>query len=281
MNRTLALGAIGALALGALLLSTASIASADHSWGGYHWARTANPFTLQVENDLTTADWNTRLGTAVSDWSASNVLDLASVNATSPKANCPGISGKVRVCNRKYGFNGWLGVAQIWITGGTHITAGTVKVNDSYFNTSTYNTPAWRQMVMCQEIGHTFGLDHQDETFDNANLGTCMDYTNDPDGGAGGAASNDPSNEHPNKHDYDQLDLIYAHLDSTSTVGATSAGGHGRGNGNGQGELFAPNFDGVPAGAGPQDGDVFVTDLGNGTRIVTHVFWVRPGNLEP
>ncbi len=33
---------------------------------------------------------------------------------------------------------------------------------------------------MCQEIGHDFGLDHQDENFNNPNLGTCMDYTNDP-----------------------------------------------------------------------------------------------------
>ena len=33
---------------------------------------------------------------------------------------------------------------------------------------------------MCQVGGHDFGLDHQDEDFINANLNTCMDYTNDP-----------------------------------------------------------------------------------------------------
>ena len=59
----------------------------------------------------------------------------------------------------------------------------------------------------------TFGLDHQDEVFDNPNLGTCMDYTNDPS-----------TNQHPNQHDYDELALIYSHLDSTTTVGTTSAG---------------------------------------------------------
>ena len=85
-------------------------------------------------------------------------------------------------------------------------------MNDTYFNTHKYNTPAWRQMVMCQEVGHTFGLDHQDENFDNANLGTCMDYTNDPS-----------TNQHPNQHDYDELALIYKHLDSTTTVGTASA----------------------------------------------------------
>ncbi|MCW2640621.1 MAG: hypothetical protein JWP76_2927, partial [Dactylosporangium sp.] len=69
---------------------------------------------------------------------------------------------------------------------------------------------------MCQEIAHTFGLDHQDEIFDNPNLGTCMDYTNNPTG--------PPSNEHPNQHDYDQLVTIYAHLDSSSTVGQALPG---------------------------------------------------------
>ncbi len=63
---------------------------------------------------------------------------------------------------------------------------------------------------MCQEVGHTFGLDHQDEVFDNSPLGTCMDYTNDP-----------TPNQHPNQHDYDQLELIYAHLDTITTINQT------------------------------------------------------------
>ena len=53
-------------------------------------------------------------------------------------------------------------------------------------------------MVMRQEVGHVFGLAHQDEDFNNPNLGTCMDYTGDPE-----------SNQHPNQHDRDQLDTIY------------------------------------------------------------------------
>jgi hypothetical protein len=128
----------------------------------------------------------------------------------------------VEVCNATYGNNGWLGLAQIWLSG-RHITQGVAKMNDTYFNRDRYNTPAWRQMVMCQEVGHTFGLDHQNENSGNANLGTCMDYTNDPDGGAGGASANDPSNEYPNQHDYDQLQTIYTHLDSITTVGSSTA----------------------------------------------------------
>ena len=30
-----------------------STVKADHSWGNYHWARTANPFTLKLGDNLT------------------------------------------------------------------------------------------------------------------------------------------------------------------------------------------------------------------------------------
>ncbi len=64
---------------------------------------------------------------------------------------------------------------------------------------------------MCQEVGHTFGLNHQDEGFNNKNLGTCMDYTNDP---AGVGSLGPKNNEHPDQHDYDQLTSIYTHVES-------------------------------------------------------------------
>src|SRR3989338_7937410 len=197
--------------------AVASIAYADHSWGGYHWARSANPFTLKLGDNVST--WDSYLGTTSSDWSVSTVLDTEVVpgntNALKGKntpRNCVPTNGRVEVCNSTYGKNGWLGVAQIWVSGG-HITQGTVKVNDTYFNTAKYNTPAWKNLVMCQEVGHTLGLDHQNETYDTPNLGTCMDYTNDPDG----TLSNpyQLSNEHPNAHDYSQLETIYAHLETT------------------------------------------------------------------
>lgn len=66
------------------------------------------------------------------------------------------------MCNDSYRPNGWLGLATVY-TSGDHITAATTKVNDTYFSLPQYDTDAWRQMVMCQEIGHDFGLGHQDE----------------------------------------------------------------------------------------------------------------------
>ena len=192
-----------------LALGTSSV-KADHSWGNYHWARTANPFNLNLGDNLSSA-WDSYLFTTSADWSFSNVLDTTIV-AGQTKRNCRPTSGRVEVCNAKYGNNGWLGLAQIWVSG-DHIYQGITKVNDTYFNTSTYNIPGWRNLVMCQEVGHTLGLDHQDEIFNNANLGTCMDYTSNPYG--------PPSNEHPNAHDYEQLEIIYEHLDSFTTISQT------------------------------------------------------------
>lgn len=45
----------------------AAVSHADHSWGGYHWARTANPFTLKVVNNLS-SNWTTQFNTAIADW---------------------------------------------------------------------------------------------------------------------------------------------------------------------------------------------------------------------
>ncbi|MBI5817179.1 MAG: hypothetical protein HZB09_02010 [Candidatus Yonathbacteria bacterium] len=190
----------------------ASVASANHTWGNYHWARTANPFTLKLGNNVSSA-WNMNLLTASNDWSLSSMLDANIVPGLTDGRRCRATNGRVEVCNSKYGNNGWLGIASIWVNG-DHITKGTVKLNDTYFNTAAYNTPAWRQFVACQEIGHAFGLDHQDVNFSNANLGTCMDYTNDPDGTLYGQLDN----QHPNQHDYDELGVVYQHLDTFTTA---------------------------------------------------------------
>jgi len=261
----------------ALTLAFAGLPSqttASHSWGGYHWARTSNPFTLKL-GDNVSSTWDSYLATTSSDWTASSVLNTTIVAGSTTGRRCKPTAGRVEVCNEKYGNNGWLGLAQIWASG-THITQGAVKVNDTYFNTSTYNTPAWRNMVMCQEVGHTFGLDHQNEDFSNANLGTCMDYTNDPDGGAGGAVENDPSNEHPNQHDYDELAIIYGHNDSTTTVAAATAAAaempramveHDYAERSQWGKLIRSSKNGLK--------EVYMLDFGQGYKIFTFVTWAE------
>ncbi len=238
-------------------------AQAGHSWGSYHWARTTTSFTLKLGDNVSTA-WDASLTTASTDWSVSTVLDTTIVAGTAGR-NCKAVAGTVQVCNARYGANGWLGLAQIWISG-SHITQGLAKMNDTYFNTSTYNTPAWRNMVMCQEVGHTFGLGHQDEISSNLNLDTCMDYTSNPE-----------SNQHPNTHDYDQLATIYAHTtDSSNSYSTTLASARGA-------SAFAQNGDFENASEWGKvirndsrgNPSLYERDLGSGNKVITHVIWAQ------
>src|SRR3989344_5642893 len=119
-----------------------SIAYANHSWGNYHWARAANPLSLKL-GDNVSAIWDAHLATASADWSQSLVLDTTVVPGQTNPKNCRAVNGRVEVCDSKYGNNGWVGIASIWANG-DHITQGTVKLNNTYFNTAKYNTPAWR-----------------------------------------------------------------------------------------------------------------------------------------
>lgn len=256
----------GAVAVSVVLLALPATASANHSWGNYHWARTANPFTLLL-GDNVNANWDAYLTTTSADWTFSSVLDTSVTTGRANPRNCRPTSGRVEVCNAKYGQTGWLGLAQIWVSG-SHITQGTAKVNDTYFDTPSYNTPAWRNLVMCQEVAHTFGLGHQDEVSNNANLGSCMDYTNDPDGGPGGFSETDPSNEHPNAHDYGQLETIYgSHLDSATTVsGASASSAAGAGNARSDwGREIRTSSDGRAS--------LFVLETGANQRVFTFVIW--------
>jgi hypothetical protein len=243
-----------ALLVGAVAAFSALPASANHSWNGYHWARTSNPFTVKL-GDNVSGLWTNMLATASSDWSQSTVLDAPVVPGGTRPKSCRPTAGQVEVCSARYGNTGWLGLAQIWITGGTHITQGVVKNNDYYFGNSTYqyNNAAEMQHVICQEIGHTFGLDHQDES--GISLNTCMDYYHNTNAG-------DTQSTHPNGHDYQELELIYQHRDSFSTVGGTSTG-------------FLP--DAVPsfAPATRLNDSTYVDDLGGARKLVTYVIWTH------
>jgi hypothetical protein len=251
----------------AALLALASFALfpaltlASHSWGDYHWARTSNPFTLSL-GDNVSEKWDSYLDDAIVQWNRSTVLQTKEVPGSAKPRTCKPTAGRVEVCSERYGFNGWLGIAQIWISG-IHITQGVTKLNDSYFDTEKYTAPAWRNLVMCQEIGHTFGLDHQDENFDNPNLGTCMDYTSNPD-----------PNQFPNAHDYEQLETIYAHLEATTsaTGGAASpsaAAEEALGAGTAQwGRLVRSTNRGRT--------ELFELDLAPGRKVFTFVIWADP-----
>jgi len=252
-----------------LLMSVLAVAApsavshASHSWANYHWARTNNPFLLDL-GDNVSSTWDAYLGEASTDWSVSAVLDTLIVPGGTRPKQCRMTTGMIEVCSAKYGRRGWLGLATISVSG-DHITAGSAQVNDTYFDTATYDTPAWRRLVMCQEVAHAFGLAHQDEIFNNQNLGSCMDYTSNPEG--------PPSNEHPNQHDYDQLVTIYdSHLDSTATISTATAAAVSSAlraldlAAPGQwGQLVSLSRDGGQA--------IYEFDFGGGNKRITFVTW--------
>lgn len=189
---------------------------ATHSWGGYHWARTSNPFTLKIGDNLTSTDWKGHLSSSIQNWNAGRTPVQSLIVAGTSNKRCSMVAGTTQVCNGRYGNNGWLGLASINITGGTHITQGTAKMNDTYFDTATYNNTNEREHVMCQEVAHTFGLGHQSE--DGSSQNSCMDYFSNTGANAGSTLSTKP-----NQHDFDMLNSIYAHLDSTTTLASSAA----------------------------------------------------------
>ncbi len=288
--------------IASVAITVSTPATASNSWGGYHWARITNPVSLMVNKALTKPVWDTAVGAAVSDWNSStggspgvtppllgsiptgtsSILSLSQRIASGVSTKqCSPIAGQILVCNDSYGQRGWLGIASIWLSG-LHITQGTTKLNDSYFNLKQYNTLEWRAMVACQEIGHDFGLDHQDTTFDNVNKGTCMDYTNAPGGAYIGSVNYGPSNVYPNQHDFDELVTIYTHLDTTTTAASFASTNFGvrlvgkaapaplstQSSGDSPAEWGrAIRFD---AQGRP---DVYEKVLGPGQKVLTHVFW--------
>lgn len=244
------------LAVIVMLAALPLSAGASHSWGNYHWARTANPFTVKL-GDNVSGSWDAMLSTASGDWSQSGVLDTTVVAGGTRPKSCRPTSGRVEVCNANYSNTGWLGIAQIWVSG-SHIVQGVVKNNDYYFGTSTYpyNNKAEMQHVICQEIGHTFGLGHTSE--DGSSQNTCMDYYHN-------LSDSDTTSTHPNTHDYQQLNTIYSHLDSTTTIGSTPAG-------------FANADVHAIENWGQKVSDngktaIFVRDFGDENQIVTFVIW--------
>ncbi len=280
------------LAALALFLVSALPAFASHGWGSYHWGKScatcAAAITVYDSTVTTNTSWPTHLNKAIfgdssnpnttdrRGWNDSIALDLTIAQGsttTTTRSSCPSISGAMRVCNYTYGSNGWLGLASInTVSGSTvHIAWATTKINDSYFNSGYPNTE--KRHVMCQEVGHGFGLGHTSENGSSQN--TCMDYYQN-------TSSTDWASTGPNQHDFDQiltqmhwgakLDLITEHMKVIGDVPPSEM--------NEQWQWgTAVDFDeqGRP--------ELFKLDLGedalgNEHAIWTHVIWANPSDTE-
>ena len=250
-----------ALVAVALVAGSAAIpAMAHHQWQNFAWASDGvSPIAPPVV-DNTDRRWSGHVSQAVADWNVSPVIESGLEYGNN--SSCAMTTGTIQVCNADYGDNGWLGLATISHRDGT-IVAGSTKLNDNFFNRPKYDNYTWRQLVTCQEIGHDYGLTHQNEDFSTDLTTSCMEYTSLPEG-----------NEQPDAHDYEELARMYG--------GTTSGGGKG-GKGNGKGRT-KPRMSLPPVGNTPStwgrptaflpNGKPYryIKNVGNYT-YVTHVTW--------
>lgn len=259
-----------AIAIGAAGISASNLALANHAWGNYHWARSTPQFTLKLGNNLTTSAWTARLSQTSNDWNAGNTPVLTAIVAGGTSARtCKMVPGTTQVCNASYGNNGWLGLASINING-DHITQGTAKMNDTYFNTTTYNNVNEREHVMCQEVAHTFGLGHQSE--DGSSQNSCMDYFSNT-----GANATSTVSTKPNAHDFSLLNTIYSHLDSTTTVAATpgAVGSAAKGGANVDISDDPNSWGALMKQSANGRASTYQRHNDDGSITLTHVFWTN------
>ena len=176
----------------ALLIIPTGVAFAENAWATYHWP---------------TGDLNP----SVKDRTKSSLYDVSAgvqewVGLETPIQPVV-VSGKGQITVKEASNTFWLGLARIFIDGEGHITKGEVQLNTRLL--AGYG-PAAADHVLCQEIGHVLGLDHNRTALD-----TCMN-----DQATLGSATS------PNIHDADTFNVIYGHSD---TIPEEDGGGSGGG----------------------------------------------------
>ena len=92
-----------------------------------------------------------------------------------------------------------------------------------------------------------------------------MDYTNYPN-----------SDQHPSAHDYEQLEIIYAHLDSTTTVSIAKAARRALPAMNQINFSERTQWGKRIHGSCTQGISVYKLDFGRGHKVFTFVIWTQP-----
>lgn len=152
-----------------------SYARADSSVGRYYWSATGYS-SIYDQEGRTDSD----------SWQNASVMDLpTSTSHYFGICSFDEIAGFAGF----YGNTGWDGITSLDCMTGNIIGASQSGINRTYAD--SYSTDN-KKKVACHELGHQFGLSHDDSASD-----TCMTTS----------ATNGVS--HPGDHDIEMLDAIY------------------------------------------------------------------------
>lgn len=164
----------------AVLMLPFEASATDHQWNRYHWEKTTSGAVALTVGDCHTSGsgWSAILNNVLTgafslngyvdaDPNVDNWSDAGSPTYVSlQQVACNSSTAKIKSYNASYGDTGWLGLASISIYLGKdkHIAKGETKVND-YYKTAPSGYDGFNESiewyhVLCQEVGHTIGVDH-------------------------------------------------------------------------------------------------------------------------
>jgi hypothetical protein len=127
-----------------LIAGLAGQAAQAHQWGCW----------IQADRNVRVRNaGGTQAGAAVSDWNSMTILNISNVSS----------GEESYLFNANSGATGWGGIARITNYSGCTILRATDQLNTYYYSSGSVAARG----VHCQEVGHTFGLDH-------SNDGGCM-----------------------------------------------------------------------------------------------------------
>jgi len=130
------------IAASLLIAGLAGQAAQAHQWGCF----------IQTDRNVKVRNTSSSATAAINDWNNQTILNISSVSS----------GEETYAFSANSGNTGWGGLATLTSVSGCTILKATAQLNTYY----SWTTNAARG-VFCQEIGHTFGLDH-------SNDGGCM-----------------------------------------------------------------------------------------------------------
>lgn len=141
------------------------------------WPSTGYGLRITMINALNDR-WQSTFSIAVANWNNGDpdAVRISKEAGTYDK-DCKAPEGKIIVCNGDYGETKWRGITES-LSDYNGLISAEAKMNEFYL--LNMGLGAW-QYTMCHELGHSLGLAHTDEDFENEDLGDCMDYTDNLD----------------------------------------------------------------------------------------------------